>query len=255
MRILIAQVATVAIIPALLAVLCLSDARAQASNTPISPDEALRRAAANEQRLKEVEREYSYRVDVLVQTFGEAGSITGQLHRLSLVTNDDLGNRTEKILEYPPSRLAKSLNLAKPDARSLVGLDPFFLTPQMLPHYRTSFVGRERIDELNTYVFELSPAEKFPYEKRDGYLDRPLKGKIWIDDQDLQIVKVEGLAVSSKNERDKFPRFEFYREDVDGKYWLPSYLYSRDVLPLGRFDLPIKIQVRYSDYRRITSRR
>ena len=44
-----------------------------------------------------------------------------------------------------------------------------------------------------------------------------------MDDRDLQIVKTygKGVGLLKKNEDNQFPKFETYREQIDGKYWFP----------------------------------
>jgi hypothetical protein len=221
----------------------------------LSPDEVIKRAAANEDRLKTAERDYSYRQEVLFQTIGEAGSITGQLHRVSEITYDDLGNRIDRIIEYPPSRLTRLIGTSKVDFKSLLGVDPFFLTTQNLSRYSIKFVGREKVDELNTYAFDVEPrgsesigSKHKGHDYTDDY-DWPFKGRVWIDDQDLQMVKAEGRAVVSKDSKERFPKFEYYRGYIDGKFWFPSYVHSSDVLDLKRFDLLVKLEIRYTNYR------
>ena len=218
-----------------------------------APEEALRRAAANEEKLRAAELEYTYRQNVLVQTIGQAGRITDELRRVSDVITDDLGNRTEKILEYPPSRLAMRLGIARPDFKSLVGLDPFFLTPNTLPQYSIKFVEREKIGQSDTYVFDVEPVG--PRPKSTAKDDRPFSGRIWIDDREFQIVKVEGKAVAAKDDNNAFPRFEYYRAYVDQKWWLPSAVLARDVLEFKRFDLSIKLEIKYTDYKRLKARK
>ena len=220
------------------------------AQTGITPGEALKRAAASELRLKSAEPDFFYRQEILVQTFGEANSISAQLHRVSEMTYDNGGNRTERILEYPPSPLTVPLGILQPDFKSLLGVDPFFLTPDLIPKYSISFNAREKIDDLNTYVFDVEPADQKSFPKRDKG-DHPFKGKIWIDDQDLEMVKFEGRAVVTKDESSRFPKFECYRENVERGLWLPSLAYARDVLDLKRFDLSIKIEIKYSNYKRI----
>jgi hypothetical protein len=226
----------------------------------LSPDEVIKRAAANEDRLKAAERNYSYRQEVLFQTIGEAGSITGQLHRISEVTYDDLGNRIDRIIEYPPSRLTRLIGTSKIDFKSLLGLDPFFLTTENLSRYLIKFVGQEKVDELNTYVFDIEPrsveSERAKHKSHglvEDY-DWPFKGRIWIDDQDLQMVKAEGRAQVSKDSKERFPKFEYYRDYIDGKFWLPSYVHSDDILDLKRFDLPVKIKIKYTSYKLVKPR-
>ncbi|HLG14508.1 MAG TPA: hypothetical protein VJH03_08410 [Blastocatellia bacterium] len=215
-----------------------------------APEEALQRAISNEAKLKTVELDYSYRQDILVQTFGEARSLTAQLHRVSEFTYDDLGDRVERILDYPPSPLTTALDLPKPDFKSLIGIEPFFLTPETQTRYTVRFLERQKLDELATYAFAVEPVELRGASKWPRG-EHPFKGRIWIDDQDFQIVKAEGIAVLAKDERARFPKFEFYREIVDDKYWLPSFLYADDVLNFRRFDLPIKVKITYSAYKRV----
>src|SRR6185369_13298577 len=81
-----------------------ASSRAQ-TPAPLAPDEALKRAMANEEQLKAAEGSFSYRQEILVQVLGEAGTVRAQLHRVSEMTYDDLGKRIEKILEFPPSNL------------------------------------------------------------------------------------------------------------------------------------------------------
>lgn len=225
------------------------------AQTAPSPDQVLQQLAANEEKLRTVELNYSYRQDVLVQTVGEAKSITNQLHRVSDITYNDLGNRIEKIIEFPPSALTTALGVAKPDFKSLLGVDPFFLTTEKLPMYATSFVGKEKLDELNTYVFDVEPKEdpgKKKMKRVEGeVISRPFKGRIWIDDRDLLIVKAEGRAVLAKEDKERFPKFEYYREFVGDGQWLPSFVFANDVLDFKRFDLPIKIQIKYTDYKKV----
>ncbi|HSB11582.1 MAG TPA: hypothetical protein VLM38_18985 [Blastocatellia bacterium] len=216
----------------------------------VAPEEALKRAAANEQKLKAAERDFFYRQDILVQTFGEANSVSAQLHRVSEMTYDSAGNRTEKILEYPPSPLTVPLGVLQPDFKALLGVDLFFLMPDLVPNYTIKFAGRQKIDDLSTYVFDIEPADPKNFPKRDKG-DHPFKGKIWIDDQDFEMVKFEGRAVVAKDESSRFPKFECYRENVERNLWLPSLAYARDVLDLKRVDLPIKIEIKYTGYKRI----
>jgi hypothetical protein len=228
------------------------------SSANLAPDEIIRRAAANEEMLKGVERQYVYKQDVLVQTFGEARSVTAQLHRVSEITYDDLGNRVEKILEYPPSPLTTALGVAKPDFKSLLGVDPFFLTPQNVPRYTINFISKQKIDELNTYLFELAPrttGDKPKKPKPGEEVFRPFQGRIWIDEQDVQVVKAEGRAVTAKDDRERFPKFEYYREYVGDKYWLPSMAYADDTLDFKRFDLPIRVTIKYTNYKAAQPRR
>ncbi len=234
--------------------LAFSLTHASMAQSSSSPDEVIKRAAANEQKLKAAVIEFSYRQEILVQTFGEANTVSRQLHRVSEWTYDNLGNRTERIIEYPTSPLTAALGILQPDFKSLLGVDMFFLTPDSLAGYSIRFVSRQKLDDLNTHAFEIEPADQKNAPKREKG-DHPFKGKVWIDDQDFQIVRVEGRAVIAKDEVARFPKFECYRENVESGVWLPSLVYARDVLDLKRVDLPIKIEIKYSGYKRVKPRR
>ncbi len=176
------------------------------------------------------------------------------MHRVSEWTYDSLGNRSERIIEYPTSSLTAALGVLQPDFKSLLGVDLFFLTPDQLPAYSIKFVSRQKLDDLNTYLFDIEPADQKNIPKREKG-DHPFKGKVWIDDQDFQIVSVQGRAVIARDEVARFPKFECYRENVERGVWLPSLVHARDVLDLKRVDLPIKIEIKYSGYKRVKPRR
>ena len=234
------------------ALFCLGASLTTHGQSP-STEEVLRRAAENEVKLRAEELQYLYRQSVLVQTIGQAGRISGELRRISDVIYDDLGNRTEKILEYPPSRLPTRLGITRPDFKSLLGVEPFFLTPDTLPKYSIKFVEREKLGAINSYVFEVEPAG--PKPRSSAKDDRPFTGRIWIDDHDFQIVKIEGKAVVAKDDDSAFPKFTCSRSYIDGKWWLPSVVSARDLLEFKRYDLSINIEIKYTDHKRVPSKR
>ncbi len=219
----------------------------------VSPGEAIRRAAANEERMRAAEPNFFYRQKIVVQVPGEGGSVRSQLHRVSEMGYDDMGNRVEKIIEFPPSRLMTTLGVMKPDFKSLLGIDPFFLTTDALSRYSIKFVERQKIDELNTYAFDLEGKRGSAKDiEKDGW---PFKGRVWVEDQDFVIVKVEGRALTTKDDRQRFPKFEYYRENVESNLWLPSFAFGEDVLDLPHYDLPVTVKINYTEYKRIQPRK
>jgi hypothetical protein len=221
----------------------------------LSPDEALKRAVANEEQLKLAESSFTYRQEILVQVMGEAGTVRAQLHRVSEMTYDDLGKRIEKILEYPPSSLVAALGLMQVDFKNLLGVEPFFLTKTTLPFYSVKFVERQKIDELQTLVFALQPADaKMPAQLRDKG-EHLFSGKVWIDEQDYEVVKIEGRAITVKEDRARFPKFECYRENVANDVWLPGMVLAEDVLDFPRYDLPVRIKINYSNFKRVKNKK
>ncbi|MEK6284659.1 MAG: hypothetical protein AABO57_02855 [Acidobacteriota bacterium] len=207
--------------------------------------EVVRRFAEAETQNKIARNNYMFTQDFDLTTFGEAGSATGRFHRVSEIVFDDRSNRIEKITFFPPS--TAGVNLTPEDMQDLAGVQPFALTAEDLPKYQVDYVSKEKIDELNTYVFDVKP-------KAIVKGQRYLEGRIWVDDQDLQIVKVAGRAVPQFDEN-KFPRFETYRENIDGRFWFPTYVYSDDVLEFKKAaSIHLRIVVRYTNYRKFSGR-
>jgi len=209
-------------------------------------EEVIRRFAEAESQNRNARNNYTFTQDFDLVTLGEAGSGTGRFHRVSEIVFDDRGNRIEKITFFPPSTL-QSLQITAEDMQDLAGVQPFALTTEDLPKYQIDYVGKEKIDELNTYVFNVKPKAI-----RKG--ERYLEGRIWVDDQDLQIVKVKGQAVPEVNDQ-RFPHFESYRENIDGKYWFPTYVYADDVLDFRKGpSVHLRMTVRYTNYKKFSGR-
>src|SRR5215216_6850726 len=209
-------------------------------------DEIIRRFAAAESENKVARNNYTFTQDFDILTLGEAGSITGRFHRVSDIVFDDRSNRIEKITYFPASTLTE-LSITNEDMQDLAGVQPFALTTEDIPKYRVSFLGKERVDELNTYTFDVEPRQM-----RKG--ERYFEGRIWVDDQDLQIVKVAGQAVPEIGEQ-KFPKFESYRENIDGRYWFPTYDYADDVLDFRKGpSVHLRMTVRYTNYKKFGGR-
>jgi hypothetical protein len=188
--------------------------------------------------------EYAFKRDALIQVLGMGGQVMGEYHRVSHFTFDDSGNRFEKIDYFP---MASYEGITQEDVEDLGGVTPFALESTKSDQYDFKYLGKERIDELDLYVFDVSP-KVAPDAKKTK--QRFFKGTIWVDDHDLQIVKSKGKGVP-ETKKNKFPIVETYREQIDGKYWFPTYAYADDdlIFDSGE-DLRIRIRVKYTDYQR-----
>jgi hypothetical protein len=220
----------------------LFNSHAQTAQQP-PVEEIIRRFAQAESANKLARNNYTFTQDVDMMTLGEAGSITGRYKRVSDIVYDNLGNRVERISHFPPSTLA--VTVTQEDLQDLAGVQPFALTTEDLPKYQVTYLGKEKIDELSTYLFEVRPKQI-----RKG--ERYLEGRIWVDDLDLQIVKVAGKAVP-ETAQNKFPRFETYRENIDGRYWFPTYVYADDILEFKNNPVHLRMTVRYTNYKKFST--
>ena len=234
-------------IPSLLAAaLCAfaaaSVARGQgASPAPSSPDPAqiVSRFVANETAFQRAFTRYAFRRDAVIQSVGLGGQVTGEFHRVSRISFDAGGVQQEKVLQMPIPTLAPS----QTDMDDLNSIQLYVLEASKLSQYDFRYAGTEKVDELNTYVFDVAP-KVMPNPKKSK--DRFFQGRVWIDDQDFQLVKARGKAVPAGKEA--FPVFDYYREH-DGRYWVPSYVFADDQLVLGNGDvIRVRMRVKYTDY-------
>ena len=198
--------------------------------------------AAKETQFRRALNQYAFKRDALIQVLGMGGQVAGEYHRVSDFTFDDQGNRFEKINFFPMATFA---GVTPEDLEDLGGVNPFALEAAKLSQYNFKYVGKEKIDELDLYVFDVAP-KITPDPKKTK--ERFFIGRIWVDDQDLQIVKSKGKAVP-ETKTNKFPVVETYREQIDGKYWFPIYAYADDdlIYDSGQ-DMRIRMRVKYSDY-------
>jgi hypothetical protein len=221
--------------------------------TPASTDGSLdipkiiRAFTSKETEFRKALSEYALQRDATIQTVGVAGEITGEYHRVSQFVFTDQNERFEKITYFPPPTLTE-LIFTQEDLEDLGGVQPFALEASKIDQYDFKYIGKEQVDELHTYVFDVAP-KVLPKKVSE----RRFEGRIWVDQDDLQIVKVRGKAVPQGNQR--FPVFETYREQIDGRYWFPTYTSADDelVFPKGE-TVHIRMLVRYTDYKRFSSK-
>jgi hypothetical protein len=225
-------------------------------NTPpngITPEEIIQRFAAKEKEFKEARDQYTYRQDITVRTL-DGSTVTGEYHEVFDVLFDDKRHRIENVVFAPQSTLEKGgLSLDEGDVQDFRNRLPFVLTSDEIPEYNILYVGQQQEDELHCYVFDIAP-------KQIVGKKRYFQGRIWVDGHDLQIVKTYGQAVPEIRDTKKkgkeehlYPKFTTWREQVDGRYWFPTYTRADDTLHFNLNDVHIREIVKYEDYKRFGS--
>ena len=207
----------------------------------------IRAFTAKETEFRHALSEYAFKRDAVIQTIGTGGQVSGEYHRVSQFVFNDNNERFEKITFFPMPTLTE-VTFTQEDLEDLGGVQPFALEASKLNQYDFKYFGKERLDELDTYVFDVAP--KFVPKKVS---ERFFQGRVWVDQQDLQIVKVRGKGVPEGNQR--FPVFETYRQQIDGRYWFPTYTYADDelIFPKGP-SVHVRMVVHYSDFKRFSSK-
>lgn len=215
---------------------------ANGTMSPTEVDRIIQAFTTKEAQFRRALNSYSFKRDALMQKIGMGGQVMGEYHKVSTFTFDDQGNRYEKISFFPMSSLPEVTN---EDVEDLGGVEPFALEPSKISRYNIRYAGKEKIDELNLYIFDVEP-KVMPDPKKTK--ERLFKGRIWVDDEDLQIVKTKGKGVP-ETKINKFPTVETYREHIDGKYWFPTYSYADEELIFDNgTSLHIRMKVRYMDF-------
>lgn len=219
-----------------------ASAQGQNGPTPADISRIVSTFTAKETEFRRALNSYAFKRDALIQEIGMGGQVVGEYHRVSTFTFDDQGNRYEKINFFP---MATFGGITQEDIEDLGGISPFALEPDKINRYDIKYVGTEKIDELNLYVFDVTP-KVMPDPKK--IKDRLFLGRIWVDDQDLQIVKTKGKGVP-ETKKNKFPNVETYREHIDGRYWFPTYSYADEELIFDNGEpLHIRMKVKYTDF-------
>ena len=209
----------------------------------IAPDEIIRRFSAQEDQLARLFPTYGYRKTVRLEEIGADGKVAGQaeISSSSLPVSEDA---RRKAGGEPQSTL-RFLNLERDDIEALSKIPAFPLVTANLPKYEITYEGKQPVDELSTYVFEIKPRQ---LERARAYFD----GLVWVDDHDLAIVKSYGKWVTETGDARAsqlpFTIFETYRQPVANKYWLPAYSRSDGEYDDKGLTVPVRLIIRWDQY-------
>jgi hypothetical protein len=211
-------------------------------------DQIIQKFAAKESEFKTERENFTYKESVLIQTVDEDNRVDGQYEEKRDVDFDPNGKRTEKVT-YAPQSTIERVMLTQEDFNDIVQVYPFVLTTADVANYDIKYLDHKPLDELNAYIFDVTPKTM-----TKGL--RYFEGRIWVDDKDFQIVKTYGKPVGYAKKgkggsEQQFPHFETFRENIEGKYWFPTYTRADEMLHFGPgSDIHIRVKVKYEDYKR-----
>jgi hypothetical protein len=215
-----------------------------ANTTDPAPEEIIKKFAAKEAEFLKAREQYTYRQTVRIQELTPSGNPMGKHEMVSDIIFTPDGKRTERVVRAPVSTLQNIL-LTPEDEQDLRNVQPFVLTTQDIDQYQVNYLGRQKADEIPCFLFSVKP-------KKMEQGKRYFEGQIWVDDRDFQIVKTygKGVGIIKKGSDNQFPRFETYREQIDGVYWFPTYTVANDTLQFQSGGQRIKMTVKYENYKR-----
>jgi len=216
-------------------VLSAQSAVCEAGNGPLDPakpagittEEIIQKFAAKETIFKAARAKYSYTQAISIQELsGNEQDIAGEFNQVAEVSVDTEGRRVEKPT-FAPANTLRSIQITPADITDIKDRLPFVITTEELPQFNITYVGRQHVDELNTYVFDIAP--KNPKKEKQSF-----RGRVWVDDHDLVIVKtcgktredVNANSIKRSQPKDLVPTFVTYREEIDGQL-VPNLLQSQ----------------------------
>jgi hypothetical protein len=211
----------------------------------IPPEEIIKRFSEKEDQYITARAGYGYKKTVRLEEFGPDGKPSGQMSLVIEAKPGADGKMYEKTVERPQSTL-HYLEMGPEDFQSLTRMPAYPLTTGQLAKYNLKYLGKELVDEINCYIFQVKPKS---VERAHFYFD----GIVWVDDVYLEVVKTYGKWVNDLGDMRSatmpFNIFETYRENVDGKYWMPNYMRSDDTLNLKGQNVQVRLVIKWTDYK------
>jgi len=220
----------------------------------MTPQEIIQKFAAREEVFRQARNNYVYTQDITVQEL-DGNTVSGEFRLVQDITYDDKGVRQENVT-YAPQNSLHQLILSREDYEDFRSKMAFIMTTSDLPQYNLLYVGQQRQDEIETYVFDIAP-------KTIVKGQRYFQGRIWVDNRDFQIVKSCGKTVpeaiantkKKKNIQENLsPKFVTYREQIDGQYWFPTYIRADDTLHFRNNDIHMREIIKLTNYKRFGSK-
>ena len=213
-----------------------------------TPDEVVASFLQAEAIVRESLNQFTFKREVVLQTVGPSGEITGEYIRHSQFIFDDRGSRLEQVTYHPPSTI-REMRITREDIQDLAGAQLLGIDVTETAKYAVSFIGSDVLDSTPVFVLTVAPRTKpDPHHMAERYF----RGRLWIDAQTFQILKVRGTVEPQGKQR--FPIFETFRTRVGDSLFLPTRTEADDVLRFPNRNVNYRIRVRYYDYKLFASK-
>jgi hypothetical protein len=192
---------------------------------------------------REALNQHTFKRDVILQTIGPNGEVTGEYVRNSQFLFDDRGRRIERVLFHPPSTI-RAMRITKEDIQDLAGSQLLGVDMFEANKYQLTYAGLEIVDSRQLFAIDITPLDK-PDPKR--MQERFFVGRVWIDPLTFQIIKIKGVAEPQGKQR--FPVFVTWRQSLNGAFAFPARTEADDILHFPTGDIHYRIKVSYYDYK------
>jgi hypothetical protein len=211
--------------------------------TPPDPANIVANFVGAESKVREAMNRHTFKRDVVLQTIGLNGEVTGEYIRNSQFVFDDRGRRVERVLYHPKSTI-REMRITKEDIQDLADSQLLGIDISETGKYFLNFAGTEVIESRELFAIDVRPmTAPDPHRMKDRYF----VGRVWLDPNNFQIVKIKGVVEPQGKQR--FPLFETWREPVMGAFAFPTRTEADDVLHFPKSDVHYRIKVKYYDYK------
>jgi hypothetical protein len=192
-------------------------------------DQVIDRVITNENRLDQQIRQYSPLVETYIQNLkpdkdlgyvpagdkyflGRADFAKG----VQLVSLSNAESKGKKIFGSVGNFFSFAMQFLPDGFLQMIFIDTNGFDKQ---HYKFDYVRREFLGEVRCLVFDVSPQDK---AGKGRFL-----GRIWVEDQDYNIVRFNG-AYSGGGHSSWYFHFDSWRNNVQPGLWMPSFVYSEE---------------------------
>ena len=208
--------------------------------------EIIKRFAQKEDEYLATRTHFTYKRTIRIEEFGPDGRPSGEYVLVTQPARSADGKFYEQVVQRPESTL-HHFYLRSEDLEGLQRIPAFPLTTAQLASYNLKYLGKEQVDEVNCYIFQVKPKI---LERQKAYFD----GVVWVDSQYLEVVKTYGQWMTDLGPLQVIPQFPFslfetYRENVQGKYWFPDYSRSDDTVDLKGQQIPVRMVIKWTDFK------
>jgi hypothetical protein len=214
-----------ALAPAVLA----DDAPKAAADQPRTMDEVISRVVTNENHLYGKMKEYSPLVETYIQNLKpdkELGEVPGGdkyflgkadfSKGVQLVSLTDTNSKGKKIFSGIGNFFSFAMQYLPDGFLQMIFIDTNGFDAQ---HYKFDYVRREFLGEVRCLVFDVTPIDK---KSKGRFL-----GRIWVEDQDFNVVRFNG-GYGGGGHSSWYFHFDSWRSNVQPGMWMPTFVYSEE---------------------------
>ncbi|MCU1315801.1 MAG: peptidase Ste24p [Candidatus Acidoferrum typicum] len=192
-------------------------------------DDLVDRVIANESLAKQQIKQFSPLVETYIQNlkpdkdlgYAPAGDkyFLGRADfskGVSLVSLTDTNGKGKKIFGAIGNFFSFAMQFLPDGFLQMIFIDTNGFDKQ---HYKFDYVRREFLGEVRCLVFDVSPQDK---SGKGRFL-----GRMWVEDQDYNIVRFNG-AYGGAGHSSWYFHFDSWRTNVQPGLWMPSFIYSEE---------------------------